>query len=137
MKKIITLVLLGLMSQMAIAHSFQTTLIENIVQSGNLMPGPGKRFVVTTTIGFRVVSNGCTEAKDFSLKTFQTPRGQEVLLERTREDTCEAAPHLVSIELSTSGLRWVQVVINSKGKSKVLNPVYLANPLRVKDETVH
>jgi hypothetical protein len=94
------------------------------VNSGNFMPGPGRRPAGMTTIVVQVDSGGCTSASDFRVDVDARGDGNEIRIVRLRPDLCEM--YLPEGEE-------VQILAPFVG----FNNVFIANPLRVTDRTTH
>ena len=106
--------------------NLEAVTVKHIVQEGDFMPPlpPGSTGKPATTLTVQVDSNGCTDAKDFVVKTSSTPQGEKLAIVRVRPDTCRGYfPEGVEVQLTTG--------IVGFGK------LFVANPVRVEDRTTH
>ncbi len=113
--------------------------VTKIAQSGDFMPGPGSRpRTPSTTISITAQSNGCTDAKDFEVKVKKDGDKQLVSIIRTSPDLCRKVSSWESVEIETDAIGLSQKTMN--GRSNVVyqsNPITIANPLPVEDNTTH
>ncbi len=115
--------------------------VTKIAQAGNFMPGPGRpgKTKPMTTLSLLVQSpGGCTDPTDFEVKVKQDGGKQIVSILRVTEDNCRRAARIIELELESRDL-----LLSSKtmdGKSNLVgqsNPIVIANPLPVEDNTTH
>lgn len=106
--------------------SAEHVLVKEITQRANLMPGPGPRPPVYTTIAAEVTSNGCTDADDFRVNVRSTRSGQMLSIIRVNPDPCDMVAVSKTIELQTT-----DALLSSH------SPILLVNPLRVDERVVY
>jgi len=100
--------------------------VKSVVLEGDFMPPlpEGSTGKPLTTITFQANSNGCTYPNSFQAQVTQTPNGQKLSIVRLRPDHCRAFfPEGREIVLRTEVVGF--------GK------LFIANPIRVTDQTTH
>lgn len=106
--------------------SGEAVLVKEIIQRGNLMPGPGPARKLYTTLQVEVISNGCTRAADFKVRVNSGGSQQLMQIERIQPDLCEATPHPVTVEIETTDLALSSV-----------QPIRVANSLLAQEHVTH
>ena len=102
----------------------EALVVTKVVQSANLMPGPGRPHPVHSVITAEVMSNGCTRPEDFRVDVKRTEEGQHVTIVRVNPDLCEALRPNFEVELETTGLA-------------PYAPIFISNPLSVVQHFSH
>jgi hypothetical protein len=101
-------------------------VVKEVRQSGNLMPGPGRRRPVRSVLIVEAISNGCTKADDFDVQVKDTAQFQEVTLVRKNPDICDAPAAKLAFDLETDRL-----------SPSYRKPIRVMNPLIVEERFVH
>lgn len=113
--------------------------VTKIAQAGDFTPGPGRgRATPATTLTISVQSNGCTDAKDFEVKVKQDGDTQIVSIIRINPDTCKRGRFVDTVELQTDAISLSMRTMTGKSNIEYQsNPIVIANPLPVEDNTTH
>ena len=110
----------------SIMKPLEPVLVKSITLEGDFMPGPGFRpHNPLTVLKVQVDSNGCTDAEDFKVVVTDAIGGKQVSIIRVKPDLCRAFfPQGTEVELTTGFVGFGQ-------------KVFLANPVRLEDNTTH